>query len=78
MQIFDGVYLRRPAPPLALEAALLAAAGLLLVALVRKERETREQLFRRMRLDFVNVRTDQPYVDALVAFFRARTRRMKH
>ena len=37
----------------------------------------REELFRRHSMDFVNVRTDQPYVGALVAFFRARERRLR-
>jgi serine phosphatase RsbU (regulator of sigma subunit)/CHASE2 domain-containing sensor protein len=37
-QIFDGVYLRRPSAAALLEAALLAAAGLLLVALVPRLR----------------------------------------
>jgi uncharacterized protein (DUF58 family) len=45
---------------------------------VRKQREERDQLFKRHSMDFVNVRTDQPYVAALVAFFRARERRMRH
>lgn len=47
-------------------------------ALVRRRREEREALLKRMSVDFVNVRTDRPYVDALVAFFRARERRMRH
>ncbi len=47
-------------------------------ALVRRRAEEREGVLRRMKLDFVNVRTDRPYVDALVAFFRARERRMRH
>ena len=34
--------------------------------------EERDVLFRRHNMDFVNVRTDRPYVSALVAFFRAR------
>lgn len=38
----------------------------------------REQALRRMNLDTVMVRTDQPYVDALIAFFKARARRMAH
>jgi uncharacterized protein (DUF58 family) len=38
----------------------------------------RDQVLRRMNLDTVVVRTDQPYVDALVAFFKARARRMAH
>jgi uncharacterized protein (DUF58 family) len=45
--------------------------------LVRRERDEREALFRRQNLDFVNVRTDQPYVGALVQFFRARERRLR-
>ena len=48
------------------------------VAAVKRQRAEREQLLRRMSVDFVNVRTDRPYVDALVAFFRARERRMRH
>jgi uncharacterized protein (DUF58 family) len=47
-------------------------------ALVKRAREEREALFRRHDMDFVNVRTDQPYVSALVAFFRARERRLRH
>jgi uncharacterized protein (DUF58 family) len=38
----------------------------------------RDALLRRMNLDTVMVRTDQPYVDALIAFFKARARRMAH
>lgn len=38
----------------------------------------RDQALRRMNVDVVQVRTDQPYVDALIAFFRARARRMAH
>jgi uncharacterized protein (DUF58 family) len=45
---------------------------------VARAREQREQVLRRTKVDFVNVRTDRPYVDALVAFFRARERRMRH
>jgi hypothetical protein len=47
-------------------------------ASVRRARDEREQLFRRHNMDFVNVRTDQPYVAALIAFFRARERRLRH
>jgi len=47
-------------------------------AMVRRKREEREALLKRMSVDFVNVRTDRPYVDALVAFFKARERRMRH
>ena len=41
-------------------------------------RRTREETLRRLKIDFVNVRTDRPYVDALVQFFRTRARRMQH
>jgi uncharacterized protein (DUF58 family) len=37
----------------------------------------RDELFRRHDMDFVSVRTDRPYVAALVAFFRARERRLR-
>jgi uncharacterized protein (DUF58 family) len=47
-------------------------------ALVKRRRMERENLLKRMSVDHVNVRTDRPYVDALVAFFRARERRMRH
>ncbi len=45
---------------------------------VDQRRAEREQLLKRLKVDFVNVRTDRPYVDALTAFFRARERRMRH
>jgi uncharacterized protein (DUF58 family) len=40
--------------------------------------EVRDQTLRRLNVDVVTVRTDEPYVDALVAFFRARAKRMAH
>ena len=43
-----------------------------------KRRDEREQLFRKHNMDFVNVRTDAPYVAALIAFFRAREKRLRH
>jgi len=46
--------------------------------LTQRQRVEREDLMRRLKLDFVNVRTDRPYVDALVEFFRARARRMQN
>jgi uncharacterized protein (DUF58 family) len=45
---------------------------------VKQARDEREALFRRHELDFVSVRTDRPYVAALVSFFRARERRLRH
>jgi uncharacterized protein (DUF58 family) len=44
---------------------------------VAELRKNREATLRRLDIDFVNVRTDRPYVDALVQFFRARERRMQ-
>lgn len=38
----------------------------------------RDQALRRLALDMVPVSTDQPYVDALIAFFKARAKRMAH
>ena len=47
-------------------------------ALIAKRRHEREALFRRLDMDAVSVRTDRPYIGALVSFFRARVRRMRH
>lgn len=38
----------------------------------------REQALRRLNLDVVEIQTDQSYVDALIAFFKARAKRMAH
>lgn len=43
-----------------------------------RARVEREQLFKRLKLDYVNVSTGAPYLDALMAFFRARARRLHH
>jgi uncharacterized protein (DUF58 family) len=40
-------------------------------------RVRREDTLRRLKMDYVNVYTDRPYVDAIVEFFRARARRMQ-
>jgi uncharacterized protein (DUF58 family) len=44
----------------------------------RRAAELRDQTLRRVNVDVVQVATNQPYVDALVAFFRARAKRMGH
>jgi len=44
----------------------------------RAQAEERDAALRRLNLDTVEVRTDRPYVDALVAFFKARAKRMLH
>jgi uncharacterized protein (DUF58 family) len=38
----------------------------------------RDNALRRLKLDVVEIQTDQPYVDALVTYFKARVRRMAH
>jgi uncharacterized protein (DUF58 family) len=38
----------------------------------------RAMALRRLNLDCVEIHTDRPYVDALIAFFRARAKRMAH
>jgi uncharacterized protein (DUF58 family) len=43
----------------------------------RRERETREAMFRRMKIDFINLSTDAPYMPALLSFFRLRERRLR-
>jgi uncharacterized protein (DUF58 family) len=44
---------------------------------VRRARELREAMFRRLSMDFINVRTDAAYVEALIRFFEAREKRMR-
>jgi len=46
--------------------------------LVMRAREEREALFRRLSIDSIVARTDEPYLGALVAFFEARWRRLRH
>ena len=40
--------------------------------------QRRDLALRRLNLDAVHVQTDQPYVEALIAYFRARAKRMAH
>ena len=54
------------------------SAGERFRASARRQAAMRDLALRRMNLETVAVRTDEPYVDALVAFFRARARRMSH
>jgi uncharacterized protein (DUF58 family) len=46
-------------------------------AMSAQARAHREAFLRRHKIDFVNVWTNRPYVDALVEFFQARARRLK-
>lgn len=41
-----------------------------------KRAETRDEIFRKNKVDVLHVRTDKPYVDALHRFFRMRERRL--
>jgi uncharacterized protein (DUF58 family) len=47
-------------------------------ARARKAADARDQALRRINLDIVEVDTNRPYVDALVAFFKARAKRLGH
>ncbi|NVB82147.1 MAG: DUF58 domain-containing protein [Kofleriaceae bacterium] len=44
----------------------------------KRAAEIRDAALRRINVDVVTVATNEPYVDALVAFFRARAKRMAH
>ncbi len=44
----------------------------------RIEKQAREQLWKRLSLDAMSLRTDKPYLGALTSFFEARARRMRH
>ncbi len=44
----------------------------------KRAAEIRDAALRRVNVDVVTVATNEPYVDALVAFFRARAKRMAH
>lgn len=44
----------------------------------REAAAVRDAVLRRINVDVVEVATNRPYVDALVAFFRARAKRMGH
>jgi uncharacterized protein (DUF58 family) len=45
---------------------------------IERQRRTRDSALRRMNVDVVECHTDRPYVEALVAFFKARARRLAH
>jgi uncharacterized protein (DUF58 family) len=54
------------------------AAGVDFARAARAAQTLRELALRRVNVDYVEVRTDRPYVDALIAFFKARAKRMAH
>jgi hypothetical protein len=43
--------------------------------LVQAQQTDTEQLFRQMKIDFVNIETNKPYLDAIVQLFRRRAHR---
>ena len=53
-------------------------AGRELTQRARRAADERDAALRRIVVDTVTATTDQPYVDALVAFFKARAKRMAH
>ncbi len=44
----------------------------------RQEQEQRERLFRSMKLDALDIRTDAPYIQTLMSFFHRRASRYEH
>jgi len=44
----------------------------------RKAADARANLFKRLKMDPIAVRTDKPYLPALTTFFEARSRRLRH
>jgi uncharacterized protein (DUF58 family) len=53
-------------------------AGREFAARAKAHAREREQALRRLNVDVVEIQTDQSYVDALIAFFKARAKRMAH
>lgn len=54
------------------------AAGREFAKRAKAHAREREQALRRLNVDIVEIQTDQSYVDALIAFFKARAKRMAH
>jgi uncharacterized protein (DUF58 family) len=54
------------------------AAGADYARRAREAAMLRGMALRRLNVDCVEIHTDQPYVDALIAFFKARAKRMAH
>ncbi|MFH1130828.1 MAG: DUF58 domain-containing protein [Pseudomonadota bacterium] len=44
---------------------------------MRTSQELRQNLFRKLKIDFINISTSEPYLKPLVDFFKARERRLK-
>ena len=44
-------------------------------SLSRSRQVEREKLFRRLKVDFINIRTGEEYTQALLKYFRLRARR---
>ena len=54
------------------------AAGKAFAKRAKEAAREREQALRRLNVDIVEIQTDQSYVEALIAFFKARAKRMAH
>lgn len=54
------------------------AAGRAFAEHARMAARQRDSALRRLNVDVVEIQTNAPYVDALIAFFRARAKRMAH
>jgi uncharacterized protein (DUF58 family) len=54
------------------------AAGRDFARRAKEQAREREQTLRRLNVDIVEIQTDHSYVDALIAFFKARAKRMAH
>ena len=53
-------------------------AGRAFAARARERALVRDQVLRRLNVDVVEIQTNQSYVEALIAFFKARAKRMAH
>jgi uncharacterized protein (DUF58 family) len=54
------------------------AAGREFARRAKRAAHVRDQALRRLNVDVVEIQTDASYVDALIAFFKARAKRMAH
>jgi uncharacterized protein (DUF58 family) len=61
-----------------IEVDTSGAAGRQFAKRAKEQAREREQTLRRLNLDVVEIQTDQSYVEALIAFFKARAKRMAH
>lgn len=53
-----------------------SAAGELFRREIRKQQEERKRFFSSLGIDIIDVRTDKPYIDAVIRFFRIREKKL--